>query len=76
MLAKYVSFCYNNGETKMRQLYGCANTRKACIGGLITYTTAIGRTAWDIIRQAAFFVKGLVCCGICAVVLPGFFFAV
>ena len=55
---------------------GVTSTRKACIGGLITYTTAIGRTAWDIIRQAAFFVKGLVCCGICAVVLPGFFFAV
>ena len=30
----------------MRQLDGCANTRKACIGGTITYTTAIGRTAW------------------------------
>ena len=25
---------------------GVTSTRKACIGGLITYTTAIGRTAW------------------------------
>ena len=49
---------------------GASNTRKACIGGLITYTTANGRTAWNIIRQAALFVKGLVCCSVRVVVLP------
>ena len=43
---------------------GATNTRKACIGDASTYTTAIGRTAWNIIRQAVLFVKGLVCCGI------------
>ena len=37
---------------------GVTSTRKACIGGLITYTTAKGRTAWNIIRQASLFVKG------------------
>ena len=49
---------------------GVTSTRKACIGGTITYTTAQGRTAWIIIRQAALFVKGLVCCGVRVFVLP------
>ncbi len=42
----------------MRQLDGCANTRKACIGDLSTYTTAdIGRTARILYDSSVFFVK-------------------
>jgi len=41
-------------KTKMRQLTGVTSTRKACIGGIITYTTANGRTAWILYDRLPF----------------------